>query len=365
LGSRNGCWVNEKKVDECILEPSDAIRLGGLRISYEEDLPAPQEEDTGRTIQLSAPGGVRRQDGVEPPDDTMLFVESSPPDKDGTVVLSDSPPLVEDTGTVVFTKEGEPGTTTRSMPVLDKTKPLAEEPEADKDDVASLTDATMDGKAEGVVIRDSHYRGRATLMLLVVACSSLLVYLLLAVPLLFMTRSELSQESLRRGDTLFGLLRTTGAQWLGAGQMRELSLDVVLSEPGVREALILGLDGRIVAPRDRAGESFDTIEGIAIDVRDVDRVEQNETGSGDWIYVGPLVHDQRRVGVAVMLYSLAPMARGPRIPILVAVGLFIMVAGAIAAYLMSLPGDSETTLAESPAPEGDLEVTDSDKAEDG
>jgi hypothetical protein len=365
LGSRNGCWVNEKKVDECILEPSDAIRLGGLRISYEEDLPAPQEEDAGRTIQLSAPGAVRRQDGVEPPEDTMLFVESSPPDKDGTVVLSESPPLVEDTGTVVFTKEGVPGTTTRSMPVLEETKPLAEESEADEGDVASLTDATIGGRADRDVFHDLDHRRPGTLALLVAACSSILVYLLLAVPLLFMTRSELFQESLRRGDTLFGLLQTKSAQWMGSEPRQELSLDAVLTEPGVREAFVLSPDGQIVLPRDRVGDSLDTIEDLAIDSGGVDSVQQNETDSGNWVYLGPLVHGQRRVGVAVMVYAPAPMARGPWIPILVAVGLFIMVAGAIAAYLMSLPGDSETTLAESPAPEGDLEITNSDKAEDG
>jgi hypothetical protein len=251
------------------------------------------------------------------------------------------------------------------MPVLEKTKPLAEESEADEGDVASLTDATIGGRADRDVFYDLDHRRPGTLALLVVACSSLLVYLLLAVPLLLMTRSELFQESLRRGDTLFGLLQAKSAQWMGSEPRQELSLDAVLTEPGVREAFVLSLDGQIVLPRDRVGDSLDTIEDLAIDSGGVDSVQQNETESGNLVYLGPLVHGQRRIGVAVMVYAPAPMARGPWIPILVAVGLFVMVAGAIAAHLMSVPGDSETTLAESSAPEGDLEITNSDKAEDG
>jgi hypothetical protein len=273
--------------------------------------------------------------------------------------------LVEDTGTVVFTKETAPGTTTRSMPVLEETKPLAEESEADSGDVASLTDATIGGQADRDGIHDLNHRRPGTLALLVVACSSLLVYLLLAVPLLFMVRSELFQESLHRGGTVLGLLQTKSAQWMGSGERQDLLLEAVLSEPGVREVFILSLEGRIVVPRDRAGDTLDTIEGVAIDFRSVDRLQQSETDLGNWILVGPLVHDQRRVGVAVLVYSLAPLARGPWIPILVAVGLFVMVAGIVTAYFMSSTGDSETTLAESPTPRDELQVTNSHKAEDG
>ena len=59
LGSRNGMWVNEEKVGEHLLRPGDAIRLGGLRIAFEEDnapseaeLESPESEEA--TIILSA-----------------------------------------------------------------------------------------------------------------------------------------------------------------------------------------------------------------------------------------------------------------------------------------------------------------------
>ncbi len=374
LGSRNGCWVNEKRVDECILESSDALRLGGLRISYEEDLPITRSDGDSGTIQLKAPGGEGRQGGVEPPDDTMLFVASSPPDKERTIVLSESVPESEDTGTVVFARKGEAGTTTRSIPVIDKTKPLAEESEESEDDVPPLTDRTVSPQVDGkpLVIDGLKHRGSSTVPLLVLAGTSLLVYLLLAVPLLFKARYELFQESLHRGKTLFSLLRTSNAQLLGMGQIEGLSVEAVLSEPGVKEALILTLDGRIAAPRDRAGEIYDIIDGVAPPVREVDRFQQSETGSGDLVFVGPLVHEGRRAGVAVMIYSVTPMAKGIWMPLLVVVGLFVIVAGAIAAYALDKSGsipssskDSETTFSQSPAPAREHEATNSFEREDG
>ena len=44
LGSRNGVWVNEKKIDQHLLAPGDTIRLGGLRIVFEEEDADPSPE---------------------------------------------------------------------------------------------------------------------------------------------------------------------------------------------------------------------------------------------------------------------------------------------------------------------------------
>jgi FHA domain len=40
LGSRNGIWVNQEKIDRHRLVPGDTIRLGGLRLVYEDDSPS-------------------------------------------------------------------------------------------------------------------------------------------------------------------------------------------------------------------------------------------------------------------------------------------------------------------------------------
>lgn len=373
LGSRNGCWVNQKKIDQCILEPSDTIRLGRLRISYEEDLPTHPGDDDSQTIQLSVPGSLDRQGSAEPPDDTMLFVEPSPPDKDRTIVLAESQPEVEDAGTVVFTREGETATTTRSMPVLDKTKPLAEESEAAEDDDSRQTDATMGGETDALgVTLETEIRRSSSVALLVVTGISLFVYLVLAVPLLFKARTELFQESLHRGQTLFSLLRTSNAPLLGTGRLEDLSVEAVVSEPGVKEAFILSLDGRIATPQDRVGEQYDSMDGIVPPVRDVDQYQQSKTGSGDLVFVGPLVHEGRRVGVAVMTYALTPMANGIWMPLLVVGGFFMIVAGAIAAYALDKSGsmsrspkDSETTLTESPGHAREHEATGPFEREDG
>ena len=70
LESRNGSWVNDVRVEARDLVPDDEIRLGGLRISIEQD----RDRDAGdeSTIYLTA--------GAPPPPDS------------GTVVLAPDAP---------------------------------------------------------------------------------------------------------------------------------------------------------------------------------------------------------------------------------------------------------------------------------
>ena len=376
LRSRNGSWVNEKRINERFIEPSDAIRLGGLRIAYEEDPPAKSGNHVRETTQVNAPNVPDGRSDTEPPDDTVLFLESVPPDEESTIVLSEPPPPDDEAGTLVFPEENKKGgTTTRVIPVLDKTKPLGAEPEGTKTlDPAPPSAAgkgRRDTKTGNLVIDEPTRRGSSTASLLVPAGACILVYLLLLVPLLFKTRSDLYQESLQRGQTLFNLLLRSNAHLLGTGQLAELSVEAVRQEPGVTRAFVLDLNGRIAAPRDQLGESYEIIEGIEASGREIDRFRQGVASSGDIVFVGPLIHEGRRVGVAVMSYSVAPMAREIWVPLLVVMGLLVFVAVVIVALAFDRRGshpiraaNGETTLAESPVPAVKREPTDSVERED-
>ena len=376
LGSRNGIWVNERRIDEGFLEPSDAIRLGGLRIAYEDDLAAKSGTYDSQTTQVNAPNVQEARSDPEPPDDTVLFIDSSPPDKESTVVLSGSPPLEEEEGSFVFPEVNEKGaTTTRVIPVLDKTKPLGaghERSEAlDESPKAAAPKGMEAREAENVLVNEPRPRGASTAPLIVLAGVSILVYLLLFVPLLLKTRSDLYQESLRRGQSLFSLLLRSNTDRLETGPPAELSVEIVLQEPGVTGAFVLDLDGRIVAPLDRLGESYESMEGIRDFVREIDGMSQRVVDSGDIIFVAPLIHEGRRVGGCVMIYSVAPMARGIGVPLLVVIGLLVIVAGAIVAHFLGTrgsnptqSGNAETTLTESPMPTVKGEPADSFERED-
>ena len=85
LGSRNGCWVNEERVEKKLLTPSDAVRLGSLSVTLEAEPEPAERDDQESTVYLSA----------EPPSDdsgTMVLSSNDLPDAEpprgaGTVIL--------------------------------------------------------------------------------------------------------------------------------------------------------------------------------------------------------------------------------------------------------------------------------------
>jgi hypothetical protein len=148
LGSRNGIWVNEQKVDEHLLAPGDAIRLGGLRIVYEEDSlePTLTPGQMDSTVMLpGAPGPEEEtiQRGTDPESETAetgseatVLLPGTPEDKDRTVMLSDgaSPPP-DSSATVMLARgggvasEGPDVASTRVLSASDATQMLeSEEP---------------------------------------------------------------------------------------------------------------------------------------------------------------------------------------------------------------------------------------------
>jgi FHA domain len=106
LGSRNGSWVNEERIQERDLSPGDEIRLGGLHISFER---APEAE-------------------------AELEAEAD----QSTVYLTGEPKLPE-SGTVVLSREEleAPAESSQTV-VLAETPPVAMSPGADADDSATV-----------------------------------------------------------------------------------------------------------------------------------------------------------------------------------------------------------------------------------
>ena len=111
LGSRNGMWVNEERVGERWLQPGDAIRLGGLRIGFEEDSPPPSEPETVILPAHEAENTVVLQPG-EPAqpvpdqaseaevDETVMLAKKSPE----LAVLPEPPELDDGSDTVMLAK---------------------------------------------------------------------------------------------------------------------------------------------------------------------------------------------------------------------------------------------------------------------
>ena len=152
LGSRNGMWVNEEKVGEHLLRSGDAIRLGGLRIVFEEDN-APSEaepespEGEEATIILPAHEADKTvvQRSGEPAQD-----EAGESHADATVVLADGAPTADRTVMLAPDLPGSPDVNDGSQTVV-----LAKEPAEPEESSATVvlsgggkTDAGEGGRDE-------------------------------------------------------------------------------------------------------------------------------------------------------------------------------------------------------------------------
>ena len=116
--------------------------------------------------------------------------------------------------------------------------------------------------------------------------------------------SALREESLRRGRALLSLAAATNGTAVGEGRIRDVSVDNVLREERVKEALLLDLEGNVLAPPSRAAEVLTTIDGIDAELGDIRTFYLGRRGS-DYVMVQPLLHRSRRVGFAVLVYEAA------------------------------------------------------------
>jgi hypothetical protein len=184
---------------------------------------------------------------------------------------------------------------------------------------------------------------------------SFVAYLLVAVPLVLTTRGSLREESLARGRALVDLLAVQNGAALAAGNLQELSADTVRNEPGVEDAAILDVEGRVLAPSGRSGQSHQAIETAPKEVLERGGFYLARGGAGDYDLVRPLIHRGERVGFAVLRYSGARVAERKSVPVLLFLGFLLIAGGAWGAYFLSKKQAlervaTETTLAENPGP---------------
>jgi hypothetical protein len=163
----------------------------------------------------------------------------------------------------------------------------------------------------------------------------LIAYLLIAMPLVVSTRNAVIEESLARGRSLLRLLEASNSSPLATGRIEDLSVAMVVGEPGVQEALIVDPEGRILVPPDRAGTRLDLLEGIDRPVREIGDFVMGKNESGDHNMAMPISSIGERVGVAVLTFSLPRRARGSTLMVLVLVGLLLILIGAISAILLT------------------------------
>ena len=317
LGSRNGSFVDSKRVEVVNLTPQETVRMGGLLLSYEDDTPSDIVGDATVMLHANAPGEDETVVLTPRPSEhtpRMLKTPAEPdksdrPDESGdkTVMLPAKPakPGLPETrmldanalksdidkgasDTMLLPRDVEPvrhppqAAPTRQPP--QNAPPIPQEAASDLGWMASLSWSTK--------------------LLLLVSSVAFVVYFTLAFPLVRTLGSALREESLRRGRTLLSLAAATNATAVGEGRIRDASVDNVLREERIKEALLLDLEGNVLAPPSRAAEVLTTIDGIDAELGDIRTFYLGRRGS-DYVMVQPLLHRSRRVGFAVLVYEAA------------------------------------------------------------
>ena len=297
LGSRNGSFVNSKKATDALLKHGDTVRIGSLVITYaqDEDAPPPPppaaEEPGDATATVIVDRPAKRAAPPTPP------MPEASPKADKTVLLDrgEKAAPAPAGGTLLLNR--------------DEVRPDV------KPDTARLPEKVLRPPApppperppppEAAAPARSDSLGWAAKHALVTFGVGLTLYLVLAFPLVRTLGNALREESLRRGRVLLDLLASANAVPVGEGRARDLDVSAITREERVKEALLLDLSGKVLAPSARIEETLATIEGIQSPTAEIRTFYLGRRRSGDYVLVEPLIHRGQRVGVAVLVYEAA------------------------------------------------------------
>jgi hypothetical protein len=296
LGSRNGSLVNFKKAKEADLKPGDTVRMGSLLITYTYDAPPASPPSVPPPVDSAA-------------DDSATVILSSKPsaapekpaakiDAEGTVLLSREPPKAPPTATMQFRSEtpakAKAPDTARLVPGI---PPRATPPVVPAAAAAEAAEEPVDDAPP-----KGSWTGRHALVVLGVA---LTVYLVLALPLVRTLGNALREESLRRGRALLDLLTAANATAVAEGRAKDLEVEMVTREERVKEAFVLDLQGKVLAPSARVDETFANIDGIQPGIEEIRTFYLGRRRNGDYVMVEPILDRGRRVGVSVLVYEVS------------------------------------------------------------
>lgn len=358
LSSRNGSWVNEERVDEHELLDGDEIRLGGLKIYFdaEESRFGPVEEagegdestiylprastDAEGTIALDRVATPTTRDGegtvshsrveavsedgatraltsaeVEALDEADETLKRDEPGPDQTVVLADERRPSADTGTVIFRGEVQP--------LAPETR-LASSEDAGSGGTATTLDRSLrEEGSEPSSARPGPRPSGYAVRLVALACgAALFAVLVLAVPLMRTYRGALSEEFRLRGRALAGLLAAANDSALGQGRTADVTVLPVTEEPGVTAAYLLDPMGRVVAPKEGAGQPLE-LPALDLDPAEVRAPQWGRSAGGDLVVAEPVSYRGRRVGVAIVTLR-TPSAGGPALVLLMGFALLLV-----------------------------------------
>lgn len=263
LGSRNGVFINGARVAEGAVRPGDVVRVGHFSIKYVEVAAGP-EHDPRRTEATVA--------FALPPESGDVRASRQGPAAAAAVA---APPIA------VAARVQRPAP--HPLPSTVSAVPAP--------DVRAAAGALADpGPGAGFV-------------LLRVAAAALVGFLSGALPLWTLQNRSQAASAEQHAQALVQWLSAEAGAAIGTGTSAATTADMVTRQPGVVAAAVLSVDGTVLSPRARAGESVGAIPAIDVNASDVRTMVSAWNGSRLEIVRPVESVDGRRVGVAWITFQ--------------------------------------------------------------
>lgn len=256
LGSQNGIKVNGIDVRETTLRAGDVVHIASLQIRLVDD------DGPAAATSPSTDGGTK--------------LMASPPTSPTPVLGSNAP--IADSAPASAGESSAPRTTTSAEAVH---MTSADGPFVAASGAAPVPGAAAAARSEGKAAdaRPARHRRRLSWTVRTVLTSVLaavLVFLAVAVPAVWWHRNQIAESKEAHARAVANWLAADAANRLATGQMISEATDAVRREPGISEALVVSLDGRVLSPGTRAGQRIESFPAFRRTAASVDRQQVAE-----------------------------------------------------------------------------------------
>jgi hypothetical protein len=246
LGSRNGVIVNGTRVEDATLTPGDRVLIGDVTVTVSV---------TGATAVSMPPVAAPADVTMRPPMPPLAPPPPVPPPFQAPAWTPPAPsPAPAPYGQPAWAAQGTPQAPAGEdkTRVLPKSAAPASAPQA----------AVPAGGPAGAGGRAS-LASRVTLggrLTLAVVAVSVATFVVTAVPMYLAHGETVRRGALARAATIARSVAVENGAAIAAGQTLSVGVQIAVAEPGVREALVIGSTGRVLAPVDRMGETIQRLD---------------------------------------------------------------------------------------------------------
>ena len=292
LESRNGVLVEGKRVESAVLAPGGKVVMGDVSVTVSGTADAPD------VVAAPRPPGV----AGDPEKTTMLPAMSLE-----AAASHAAAPVAADETTLLPAGGGDPRLAPPPAPPAPRASASSPSPppivqaKPSSDDAGHRSPAASARRLGDLL----SFTGRTLALMALVGTA---VFLMATVPLLLEQGSALEASAEARVTTLARLLAAENIRSLAAGARLSATLGSVADVGGVRAALVLSPDGRVLAPTEQLDEVVTDLPGFG-DIREI-RGARLSRAEGMFEAAVSMEDGARRLGVVWVRFDPVQAAGG-------------------------------------------------------